>query len=241
MSRVPVLKKPVNKCVDACFGYDVYGTYSYLNSDLLGVIKVYTILKGHSLSHDNTYRKYALEGLNRKAGKVISKNFKELNTQHICFTELGFVYFNLYKDEIENKGISWSLFEDKVKNEPGYKKYLMLKVRNYSKMYGGVDSVVVKTPDSPVLSIKELKDLSEKSFESLEKLCKEMARTSNYLIQTKGFIEGNDDIADYVLETHKKYFSSASVNDKELMKSVNRVKHDMNDALVVLGLIERLK
>lgn len=235
------MQKPVNECVDACFGYDSSGMYSYLNSDLLGVVRIYCILQGFSLVHDNTFRKYTLEGLNRKAGKVLAKNFKEMNTEHICFTDLGLAYYSVYKDEIEDKGISWVHFCSKLENEPGYEKSLLYKIHSYNKVFGGVDSVIEKAPNSPVLSVNDLRCLCEKSFNSLELLCKEMARTSNYMIQAKGFIEGNDDAADYVLETHKKYFSSASTNDKELMKSINKAKQDIKDAIVVLGLIDRLK
>lgn len=234
------MQKPVNECVDACFGYESAGSFSYLNSDLLGVVKVYCVLKGYSLVSDNTFRKYILEGLNRKAGKLEYKNFKEMSTEHICFTELGLAYYCVYKEEVEYKGINWSLFESKVMDEPGFKKSLLQKIRNFNKLYGGLDSVVIKAPDSPIMSVSDLKELSIKSFEGLEKLCREMAKASNNLIQDRGLSDRNDDISNLVLDTHKKYYSTASMNDKELLKLVCQVKQEINDAIVILGLIERL-
>lgn len=241
MGRNPLMQKPVNECVDACFGYDSAGMYSYLNSDLLGVVRIYCILQGFSLVHDNTFRKYTLEGLNRKAGKVLAKNFKEMNTEHICFTDLGLAYYSVYKDEIEDKGISWVHFCSKLENEPGYEKSLLYKIHSYNKVFGGVDSVIEKAPNSPVLSVNDLRCLCEKSFNSLELLCKEMARASNDFINSKGYAEKDDAISRYVRDSHQKYFGAATMNDKELLKLVDKVKREVNEAILVLGLIENLK
>lgn len=202
-----------------------------------------------------------------KAKVSNTQKIKGLKLEHLFFTEKGAAYLNLYKREVLGQGLSWTDFSVRVLSDRLYAATLENSIVNPGILSIPSQSIVeapqtvaaspIVSEPTPVntdplgalnqsaikvyegITVGEIKDYVKKSIEDLRVLSGILENKSNAMISIhKLSSQDADDLADFMLHTHRKHFVGAATNETELKKVVKRTEDSFMDVLTVLGLIE---